>query len=202
MAKGQSSVATGVWKKDSVKVRTTFTHPFTRAHSNSTSWRGPLLVVLTFSLASQDVAESIGIANLPDEVASALAGDVEYRLWEIIEVRPSLWKQQHCPFSRSRSYAPQESIKFMRHSRRTRLKVEDVDQALKVRNLEPLWGFASSSHLPFKKTVTPTGTVYHVDDEEIDLSKVLKTELPSVPRDVNFTGRSTAHAHSRSALLT
>jgi transcription initiation factor TFIID subunit 6 len=76
----------------------------------------------------------------------------------------------------------------MRHSRRTRLKVEDVDHALKARNLEPLWGFASTSHLPFKKTVTPTGIVYHVDDEEIDLSKVLKSELPSVPRDVSFTG--------------
>ncbi|ORY45026.1 TATA box binding protein associated factor-domain-containing protein [Leucosporidium creatinivorum] len=113
----------------------------------------------------KDVAESVGIANLPDEVATALAGDVEYRLWEIIE----------------------ESIKFMRHSRRTRLKVEDVDHALKARNLEPLWGFASTSHLPFKKTVTPTGIVYHVDDEEIDLSKVLKSELPSVPRDVSFT---------------
>lgn len=76
----------------------------------------------------------------------------------------------------------------MRHSRRTKLKVEDVDHALKVRNLEPLWGFASTSHLPFKKTVTPSGTIYHVEDEEIDLGKVLKTEMPSVPRDVSFTG--------------
>ncbi|KAK4332827.1 Transcription initiation factor TFIID subunit 6 [Rhodotorula toruloides] len=113
----------------------------------------------------KDVAESVGIANLPDEVAGALAGDVEYRLWEIIE----------------------ESMKFMRHARRTRLKVEDVDQALKVRNLEPLWGFASSSQMPFKKTVTATGTVYHVEDEEVDLSKVIKTEIPSVPRDISFT---------------
>ncbi|GAA5947203.1 hypothetical protein JCM3765_001573 [Sporobolomyces pararoseus] len=115
----------------------------------------------------RDVAETLGIGNLSEEVAAALAGDVEYRLWELIE----------------------ESIKFMRHSRRTRLKVEDVDQALKVRNLEPLWGFTSSSSAlePFKKTVTPTGTVYHVEDEEVDLTKVLKTELPSVPRDISFT---------------
>ncbi|GAA5830372.1 hypothetical protein JCM11251_001326 [Rhodosporidiobolus azoricus] len=114
----------------------------------------------------KDVAESVGIANLPDDVAGALAGDVEYRLCELIE----------------------ESLKFMRHSRRTRLKVEDIDQALKVRNLEPLWGFTSdTAHLPFKKTVTSTGTVYHVEDEEIDLSKVIKTELPSVPRDISFT---------------
>ncbi|GAA6062479.1 hypothetical protein JCM10212_000015 [Sporobolomyces blumeae] len=114
----------------------------------------------------RDVAETLGIANLSDDVAQALAGDVEYRLWELIE----------------------ESIKFMRHSQRTRLKVDDVDHALKVRNLEPLWGFTSSTqHLPFKKTVTPAGTVYHVEDEEIDLSKVIKTEVPSVPRDISFT---------------
>ena len=30
----------------------------------------------------------------------------------------------------------QESLKFMRHSRRTRLKVDDIDYALKVRNIE------------------------------------------------------------------
>ncbi|KAM0755867.1 TAF-domain-containing protein [Meredithblackwellia eburnea MCA 4105] len=113
----------------------------------------------------KDVAESVGIANLPDEVAVALAGDVEYRLWEIIE----------------------ESIKFMRHSKRTRLKVDDVDHALKAKNFEPLWGFATTSHLPFKKTVTPTGIVYAVDDEEIDLTKVIKGDMPSVPRDISFT---------------
>jgi len=80
----------------------------------------------------------------------------------------------------------------MRHSRRTRLKVDDVDEALKVRNLEPLWGFAASSQLPFKKTVTATGTVYHVEDDEIDLSRVIKTDVPPVPRDISFTGASFA----------
>ncbi|SCZ97736.1 BZ3500_MvSof-1268-A1-R1_Chr4-3g07417 [Microbotryum saponariae] len=128
--------------------------------------RGPTVAAGVWKKDSvKDVAESIGIANLPDEVASALAGDVEYRLWEMIE----------------------ESIKFMRHSRRTRLKVEDVDNALRVRNIEPLWGFASSSNLPFKKTVTSTGVVYHVEDEEIDLSKAVKVDLPAVPREVSFT---------------
>lgn len=36
--------------------------------------------------SDQDVAESVGIATLSDDVAQALAGDVEFRLWEIIEV--------------------------------------------------------------------------------------------------------------------
>lgn len=34
----------------------------------------------------QDVAESIGIGNLSDDISSALAADVEYRLREVIEV--------------------------------------------------------------------------------------------------------------------
>ena len=37
--------------------------------------------------ACQDVAESLGISNLSDELSTALAADVEYRLREVIEVR-------------------------------------------------------------------------------------------------------------------
>lgn len=36
----------------------------------------------------KDVAESLGIANLPDAVSSALASDVEYRIHQVVEVRP------------------------------------------------------------------------------------------------------------------
>ena len=150
--------------------------------------RAPALAPVLTPLG-QDVAESVGIANLPDEVAIALAGDVEYRLWEIIEVRRSP-SSLSAPLSDSLAPPAQESIKFMRHSRRTRLKVSDVDHALKARNLEPLWGFASTSHLPFKKTVTPTGIVYSVEDDEIDLHKIIKGDMPSVPRDITFTGLS------------
>ena len=63
-----------------------------------------------------------------------------------------------------------------------------MDAALKVRNLEPLWGFSTSNPLPFKKISTSTGTVYAVEDEEIDLSKVLKVDIPSLPREVSYTG--------------
>ena len=34
----------------------------------------------------QDVADSLGITNLADEVSLALAADVEYRLREVVEV--------------------------------------------------------------------------------------------------------------------
>ena len=42
---------------------------------------------------AQDVAESIGIGNLTDDISSALAADVEYRLREVIEVRKA---EAHC----------------------------------------------------------------------------------------------------------
>jgi transcription initiation factor TFIID subunit 6 len=34
----------------------------------------------------QDVAESLGLTNLSDVIASALASDVEYRIQQVIEV--------------------------------------------------------------------------------------------------------------------
>ena len=67
------------------------------------------------------IAESVGIAALKDEVADALAPDVEYRLRALV----------------------QEAIKFMKHGRRDTLTMEDINYALRLRNCEPLYGFAS-----------------------------------------------------------
>merc|ERR1712093_69435 len=114
----------------------------------------------------KDVAESIGIPNLSDEVATALAADVEYRLREVME----------------------ESLKFMRHAKRTRVKVEDVDYALKAKNIEPLWGFASP-HAPiaFRKTPHASGNLYWIEDDEIDLAKISQSALPPIPREISYT---------------
>ena len=62
----------------------------------------------------QDVAESANVTNLSDDVAVALAGDVEYRIHQVVE----------------------EAIKFMRHGKRTKLKTDDIDHALKTLNIE------------------------------------------------------------------
>lgn len=62
----------------------------------------------------RDVADALGIASLPDGVASMLASDVEYRLHQIIE----------------------EASRFTRHSKRTTLMTTDIDQAFKVLNIE------------------------------------------------------------------
>lgn len=63
-----SGSSSGLYKADSVKVGC----PFFSNH-----------FLLT---GSQDVAEALGITNLPDPVASALASDVEYRIHQVIEV--------------------------------------------------------------------------------------------------------------------
>ncbi|EGG09832.1 uncharacterized protein MELLADRAFT_47407 [Melampsora larici-populina 98AG31] len=113
----------------------------------------------------KDVAESLGIGNLSDEAASALAADLEFRLNQIIE----------------------ESIKFMRHAKRTKLMVEDVDYALRAKNIEPLWGFASTDTLSFRRTTSTAGNLYFVDDEEIDLTKIVNAQLPPIPRETSYT---------------
>jgi hypothetical protein len=109
--------ASGVWPSDSVKVRVA---------------RCPAAIPCSWSLF-QDIAESLGISNLSDTVASALAADVEYRLHELIEVSNFCL---HYSLYLSHLHRTQESVKFMRHARRTKLKVEDVDLALRVRNIE------------------------------------------------------------------
>lgn len=59
-------------------------------------------------------AESLGLANLSNEVLQLIAHDTEYRLRELI----------------------QESAKHMRHSRRIRLTTEDINMVLALRNEE------------------------------------------------------------------
>ncbi|KAA1119085.1 hypothetical protein PGT21_014756 [Puccinia graminis f. sp. tritici] len=113
----------------------------------------------------KDVAESLGLGNLSDEAATALAADVEFRLTQLIE----------------------DSIKFMRHSKRTNLLVEDVDYALRAKNIEPLWGFASTDTLSFRRTTSAVGNLYFIDEEEIDLTKVLTAELPPIPQEASYT---------------
>jgi TATA box binding protein associated factor (TAF) len=73
-----SGSSTGLYKADSVKVcKLSFSTRF------------------FLSNPPKDVAESLGITNLPDTVASALASDVEYRIHQVIEVRHVLLHACH-----------------------------------------------------------------------------------------------------------
>lgn len=114
----------------------------------------------------KDAADSLGIA-LPDEAAKNLAMDVEYRIHEILET----------------------AIKFMRHSKRKLLMTSDINHALKLLNVEPLYGYDNSQPLNFKETMVGAGgqTLYYIDDHEIEFEKLINQELPKVPRQTTFT---------------
>ncbi|XP_024023687.1 transcription initiation factor TFIID subunit 6 [Morus notabilis] len=114
--------------------------------------------------AIEVIAQSIGITNLSPDVALALAPDVEYRVREIM----------------------QEAIKCMRHSRRTTLTTDDVDSALKLRNVEPIYGFASGDSLRFKRAAGHKD-LFYIDDKDVEFKDVIEAPLPKAPLDVSLT---------------
>lgn len=114
----------------------------------------------------KDVADSLGLTDLNDEASRNLAMDVEYRIHEILE----------------------QAVKFMRHSKRRTLTTTDVEKALRVLNVEPLYGYDVSRPLNFKEALVGNGqTLYYIDDEEVDFEKLINQPLPKVPRATTFT---------------
>lgn len=109
------------------------------------------------------IAQSIGINNLSPDAALALAPDVEYRMREIM----------------------QEAIKCMHHSKRTILMTDDVDSALNLRNVEPVYGFASGDPLRFRRALGHKD-LFYIDDKDVDFKDVIEAPLPKAPLDTSI----------------
>ena len=86
----------------------------------------------------------------------------------------------------------QEAARFMRHGRRTMMTTADIDQALRVLNIEPLYGHSPHNPTTFRRAlpfpqVPAAGPVYFVEDEEIDFDRVLREEKIALPKGVSWT---------------
>lgn len=116
----------------------------------------------------KDVAESVGISVLNEDAQKVLQQDVEYRLGQVII----------------------ESLRFMRQAGRTTLTLQDVSQALKVLDVEPLYGYDSTRPLRYgEASLGPGQPLFYIEDEEVDFEKLINAPLPKVPRDATFTGQ-------------
>lgn len=115
----------------------------------------------------RDVAESVGVSALGDDALRTLAQDVEYRIGQVLV----------------------EALRFMRAAARTTLTVQDVSQALRVLDVEPLYGYESTRPLRYgEASLGPGQPLFYIEDEEVDFEKLINAPLPKVPRDMTFTG--------------
>lgn len=108
------------------------------------------------------MGEAVGVSNLNDDAAVRLSEDLEYRLKEVI----------------------QDSMKFMRHTKRKRLGCSDIDMALKVKNIEPLYGLDTPEYVPFRHTSGGGKDLFYPEEQDMGLLDLVSAALPRLPCDV------------------
>ncbi|KAI5867335.1 DUF1546-domain-containing protein [Durotheca rogersii] len=113
----------------------------------------------------KDVAESVGISNIGDEPLRTLSQDVEYRIGQILV----------------------EALRFMRLAKRTTMTVQDVSQAARVLDVEPLYGYDSTRPLRYGEASLGPQPLFYIEDEEVDFEKLINAPLPKIPRDMHFS---------------
>ncbi|EKX47505.1 transcription initiation factor TFIID, subunit TAF6 [Guillardia theta CCMP2712] len=113
----------------------------------------------------QEAAAAAGVKNVGEKVAASLAADAEYRLREII----------------------QDALNFKRHSRRRKLTPADINNALRVRNVEPLYGFTFPEPIVYTtKQGEGGGSQIIIEEKELEFDELLSAPLPKAPVEVTL----------------
>ncbi|XKL65897.1 hypothetical protein PGB90_009317 [Kerria lacca] len=128
-------------------------------NNNSTANYGTTISIESLKV----IAESVGIPSLSDDCGKELSEDITFKLKHII----------------------QDAMKFMIHSKRIRLMPYDIDNALILNNIEPLYGFSSADHIPFRFASGGGRELHYTEDKEIDLSDVVYNTTVKFPLDVS-----------------
>ncbi|XP_025191478.1 transcription initiation factor TFIID subunit 6 [Melanaphis sacchari] len=110
------------------------------------------------------IAESVGIGNLSDDAAKEISDSATYRLKLVL----------------------QESKKFMMHSNRCKLLPSDIDNALKVFGIEPIYGFHAKEHVPFRYASGGGRELHFIDDKDIDLIEFVNAPLAKLPLEISI----------------
>ncbi|KAK6533999.1 hypothetical protein TWF281_005339 [Arthrobotrys megalospora] len=118
----------------------------------------------------RDNSEAMGV-RLDDDVAQALASDVEYRLRQIMAA----------------------AIEVMKQSGRTTLYTKDLEAAAKLLDIDPPLGYQNNLPLRWGEATLGAGQpLFYIEDEEVDFEKIINAPLPKVPREVSMTAHWTA----------
>ncbi|KAL3991150.1 hypothetical protein ACH3XW_34700 [Acanthocheilonema viteae] len=110
------------------------------------------------------VAESVGVASLPDVCASQIAVQTTYAVKMVIE----------------------QAKKFTVHGRRKRVTAEDIDSAFTMSGYPPLFGFTVKEGLPFRFAGSLGRDLFITDDRDVEITPVVNAPAAKLPLETNI----------------